>query len=188
MTRVHRRCRTSVGFVLTKSSAVRRTLHDLRHVPPQGSSFNDLTCLRELRLSTGDHTSDFEVQLAGLPPTLRRLRLTHGDKCEHVFPRLIIAEPPTISSARGAVCDPHPAPGQATPPAAPSEPAALAVPQLVSLVIDCHSTQLPASLPLPASCAVTVHAALLTLKQVGELPAHVRRDYEKVRSRAHPDI
>ncbi len=157
-------------------------------MPAQGSSFNDLTCLRELRLSTGDHTSDFEVQLAGLPPTLRRLRLTHGDKCEHVFPRLIVAEPPPGPPAQGAVSDPPPDPAQATPQAAPSQPAAPAVPELVSFVIDCHSTQLPASLPLPASCAVTVHAALLTLKQVGELPAHVRRDYEKVRSRAHPDI
>ena len=168
------------------SPAISRTLHDFRHVPRQGSSFNDLTCLRELRLSTGDHTSDFEVQLTGLPPTLRRLRLTHGDKCEHVFPRLIIAEPPTTSSAKSAVGDAPPAPAQAPLHAAPSQPAAPAVPELVSLVIDCHSTQLPASLPLPASCAVTIHAALLTLPQVGELPAHVSKDYEKVRSHVHP--
>ena len=129
------------------------------------------------------------MQLAGLPTTLRRLRITHGDKCEHAFRKLIIAALPATPPAQGTAGDPASAPAQAVPPAAVSQPVAPACPELVSLVVDCHSTQLPVSLPLPASCAVTLHVALLTLTQVGllgDLPAHVSRDYEKVCSHAQP--
>ena len=155
--------------------------HDVQNPPLRGSGVAHLTCPRELRLSTGDLTRDeFEVKLAGLPPTLRRLRITHVGKCEHAFPSLEIVAPPAVPPAQGAAGEPNPPdPARARSQAGRSQPAVPAAPELVSFVIDCRSTQLPASLPLPASCAVTIHAALLTLTQVGKLPAHARRDYQK---------
>ena len=51
--------------------------------------------------------------------------------------------------------------------------------------MDCHTTALPSSLPLAASCALTLHAAVLTLTQCGGQPAAVDLESARVMPRAH---
>ena len=53
----------------------------------------------------------------------------------------------------------------------------------MSLVLDCHTMVLPALWPLAASCAVTLHVAVLTLPPCGGQPA--QEDPESARVMPH---
>lgn len=66
--------------------------------------------------------------------------------------------------------------------AAASQPLAPACPELLSLAVHCQMTVLPASLPLPACCAVTLETASLTLTRTRGDSLRDGTDREWVRS------
>jgi len=151
--------------------------------PSQGVSISHLTNLQELRISTGISVETLRLHLAGLPPSLRRVRVTHGHKPPFVLPKLILvaseasdlvfaASDPFTSHAE-TICSCH---------AASQQPAAPAAPELLSLDLHSAMTALPASWPLAASCAVTLHAAFLTVTLSSEDSGRVGSDRERVSS------
>jgi len=111
------------------------------------------------------------------------VRVTHGHKPPFVLPKLILvaseasdlvfaASDPFTSHAE-TICSCH---------AASQQPAAPAAPELLSLDLHSAMTALPASWPLAASCAVTLHAAFLTVTLSSEDSGRVGSDRERVSS------
>ncbi len=164
------------GFTRQVSEAVLTCICRL-----QGVVLAHLTVLQELRISTGAMVETIRLHLAGLPPSLRRLRVTHGHK-ESVFPKLIIVAARACDLAAAAY-DPFTAHDETirTCHAASLQPAAPPGPKLLSLGVDCSMIVLPAAWPLAAFWAVTLHSAVLTVTLTGEQPAWVGSDRERVR-------
>lgn len=143
---------------------------------------NHLTALQELRIGTSAAIQNFNLHLDGLPPSLRRLSVTHGMEPPYHLRKLLAIAPPFLPASHPAADGPaaHFAMCQA---AAAQRPA-VATPELLSLVLRCPMMLLPAAaaVPLPASCAVTLEVVNLTVvRSLGHSP-RVTTDRARVTS------
>ena len=162
----------------------------------QGGALAHLTALQELRLSPGAGFQTFNLQLAGLPPSLRRLEVVNCREPLDPYPKLVVEAPAPLPAPPWPVSAPMSAPhlastgiragGSAASPASSASSAAAGnraawtaiPPTLDSVVLDYLLMALPAPWPLPASCAVTLRTAFLTLR--GEHAPAIGSDCERV--------
>ena len=134
-------------------------------------SLEDLTALQELRIGTSAGIQNFKLHLDGLPPSLRRLSVTHGMDPPYRLRKLLAVAPPLLPASHPAADGPatHFAMCQA----ATAQHPAVAIPDLLSLVLRCPMMLLPAAtaVPLPASCTVTLDVVNLTVvRSLGHSP------------------
>ncbi len=160
----------------------------------QGEAIAHLTALQELRLCPSVGVQTFNMQLAGLPPSLRSLEVVNCREPLDLYPRLVVKAPapgPTVSdSSPSPVVGAGLTAGGSGPSSLPvaSQPASPAIPPaLESVVMDYLLMALPTPWRLPAHCAATLQTALLTLR--GEHAAAFGTDREQVtRPRANLPI
>ena len=179
-----------------------------RCVRRQGVSVAQLTALQELHISVGHDNHTFNLEPAGLPPSLRRLKVLNG--CPRsMSPKLIVhsermripwsgpgelaldvdtaaSAPATSAPTASASTASSPAVTAPVPPAAaaansaPTEPAAPAPlgAPLLSLNLDCIMLMVPAPWPLAASCIVTLRTGFFMLR--GDHPPAIGTEREIV--------
>jgi len=142
----------------------------------------DLPALHELRISTGAAIQNFGLHPEGLPSSLRRLSVTNDIKAPHLTHKFLAIAPPSVPLAPPAAVDTAEGPVRlrTTWQAASTETTAL--PELLSLVLTCPKVVLRASLPLAASCAVTIDTANLLVMRSRELSLRVGTDRKRVTS------
>ena len=144
----------------------------------QGAILTDLAELQELHITTAEAVEVFTVHLEDLPPSLKRLQVS----CRPArgYTKLVIVAP-AAAPLDGSDGSNAPA-GRAVAriQAASSQSPAPAAPELVTLVVDCYETVLPASWPLAAPCAVSIRTGRLGLAQSHEHCTLVGSDRERV--------
>jgi len=143
-----------------------------------------LTALQELRIGTDAAVHTFNLHLDSLPPSLRRLSVSHGVEPPYGTPKLLAIAPPTVPETRPGASEPSRARLVEPCKAAAAQHPAPALPELLSLVMHCPRIVLPAaaSVPLAASCAITVETVNFTVVQSGDHSPNVRTDRARVRS------
>ena len=130
--------RTSQHTLINKTDNRCRLLQTyfVRVVQGDGD-FKHLTALQELRIGIDAAVHTFNLHLHSLPPSLRRLSVSHGVEPPYGTPQLLAIAPPTVPETRPGASEPSRARLIELCKAAAAQHPAPALPELLSLVLRC---------------------------------------------------